>query len=87
MIGVSSDGFVIRPIEANRSDNVKTFGSVLTGGTGLGSNCVDDVLARSRVIAALDFERRLDDDVVVVLRGDLTVCCCCCWRCAARASV
>jgi len=47
----------------------------------LGSNCVDNVLARSRVIAALDFERRFGDVVAVFLRPDLNGCGCGCVCC------
>lgn len=83
-------------MDAKRSESVNSFGSVLTGsGVGFDWYCVEDVLARSRVAAALDFARRLGGGavgvvVVAVLRADLTGCVggCCWWRrWTARASV
>ena len=59
-------------MEANRSERVNSLGSALTGSAGgFGSNWVEDVLARSRVAAMLDFARRVGDAVVAVLRADL----------------
>ena len=74
---------VILPIDAKRSDNVNTFGSVaVVAGAAIGratavSTCVDEVLGRSRVLALdVDFARRVAD-VVVVLRVDLLGGCWC----------
>lgn len=77
---------VIRPIDANRSESVIGLGSVWTGvggWIGFGSYCVDSVLVKSRVNAAVDFERRVGD-APAPLRWVLTVFC---RRWAARASV
>lgn len=80
-------------MDAKRSESVNSLGSelvVVGGGLGFVSNCVDDVLARSRVAVALDFARRVGEALAVVrLRAGLFDCegvvgcccgvgCCCC---------